>query len=223
MPSKKDYYEILGVSDRAPAEEIKKAYRVLAKKYHPDANPNNKSAEEKFKELSEAYYVLSDSKKRGEYDSYKKGGSSQAYGGGGGFQGAQGFNYDDILRAFRGAQGHAHRQAGGGGRRSTVRFGGSAGGFEDIFSELFGGGRGEEEYGVDPPAVSSDSSATLKISRARAQKGGEVSFKAHEGRTITVKIPPGVVSGKRLRLARQGNLCPTCSHPGDLILTIKVE
>ncbi|MBI2095801.1 MAG: J domain-containing protein [Candidatus Omnitrophica bacterium] len=216
MPAKKDYYEILGVSERAAAEEIKKAYRALAKKHHPDANPGSKSAEEKFKEISEAYYVLSDPKKRGEYDSYKKGGFSQAYGSGGGFQGARGFNFEEILRAFRGAQG-------GGGRRTTVRFGGSAGGFEDVFSELFGGGRAEEGYGGEPSAVSPDASATLKISRARAQKGGEVSFETRDGKKITVKIPSAIVAGKKLRLAGQGNLCPTCGHPGDLILTIKVE
>lgn len=216
MPAKRDYYEILGVSDRATAEEIKKAYRALAKKHHPDANPGNRSAEEKFKELSEAYYVLGDPKKRSEYDAYKKGGFSQAYGSGGGFQGARGFDFEEILRAFRGAQGHTYRQAGGGGRRTTVRFGGG-GGFEDVFSDLFGGAE-------QPPAeVSSDATATLKISRARAQKGGEVSFQTHDEKKITVKIPPGIVSGKKLRLVGQGGLCPACGHHGDLILTIKVE
>jgi DnaJ-class molecular chaperone len=221
VAGKKDYYETLGVSERASADEIKKTYRNLAKKYHPDANPNNKAAEEKFKEISEAYYVLSDAKKRADYDHYKKSGFAGAYGSGaGGFQGAQGFNFEEILRAFRGAQG---------GGRVHVRFGrgGEAGPFQDIFSELFGGGRGygsgEEYAGPETEEISSDMAATLKISRSRAQKGGEVSFTTRDGKKITVKIPAGIPSGKKLRLSRQGNACPTCHHPGDLILTIKVE
>ena len=77
MPPQKDYYAILGVRDTASLDEIKRAYRGLAKKYHPDAKPNNKSAEERFKEISEACYVLSDSKKRSEYDAYKRSGFSR--------------------------------------------------------------------------------------------------------------------------------------------------
>ncbi len=220
MASQKDYYEILGINEHASADEIKKTYRVLAKKYHPDTNPNNKAAEEKFKEISEAYYVLSDPKKRGEYDAYKKSGfSSQRFGGAtGGFQGARGFDFEEILRAMRGAQGSG---------RTSFRFGGGMRGFEDILGDIFTGGRpsdeDEEAYGAEPVPVSSDSAATLKISRSRAQKGGEVSFAASGGKKITVKIPAGITSGKKLRLSRQGHVCPTCHHPGDLILTIKVD
>ncbi len=213
---KKDYYQTLGVAESASSDEIKKAYRNLAKKYHPDANPNNKPAEEKFKEISEAYYVLNDSKKRREYDSYKKSGFSQDYGSGGGFQGAQGFNYEEILRAFRGGQ--------GGGRRTAVRFGGGMSGFEDIFGDLFGSpSRGFENEEEAVETISSDLAVALKISKSRAHKGGEVSFAMNDGKKITVKIPAGISSGKKLRLSRQGKTCPTCSHPGDLILTLKVE
>lgn len=227
MAGPKDYYKILDVSESATADEIKKAYRALAKKFHPDTNPNNKAAEEKFKEISEAYYVLSDTKKRQEYDAYKRSGFAGGYGPGGGasggFQGAQGFNYEDILRAFRGAQS-------GGGRSGGVhmRFGGGAGAFEDIFSELFGGGGSggfrqarEEEEAIEE--ISSDVTATLKISKARAKSGGEVSFTDRHGKKITVKIPPGITTGKKLRLSRQGSECPACHHNGDLILTIKIE
>ena len=215
MAPPKDYYKTLGVGESASVDEIKKSYRSLAKKYHPDANPNNKSAEEKFKEISEAYYVLSDAGKRREYDSFKKGGFSSATqrgGPGSGWQGAQGFDFEEILKMFRTGQG------GGGGGRTHFRS--SMGGFEDIFSS---GGMQEEQEEYAPAKISSDASATLRISKSRAQKGGEVSFTAKEGKKITVRIPPGITSGKKLRLARQGNVCPTCDHPGDLILTIKVE
>ena len=209
MPQK-DYYKILGVSENASPDEIKKAYRLLAKKYHPDANPNNKAAEEKFKEISEAYYVLSDDKKRREFDQFKRSGFSQGPqagpGGGRGFQGAQGFDYEEILRAFRNAQ------SGSGAGSFRVR----SGGMGNIFEGLFGGG-GMGGY------EDSDLTAVLKISKSRAQKGGEVSFTTSDGKKITVKIPAGIASGKKLRLSRQGNTCPTCNHPGDLILTIKVE
>ena len=215
--SPKDYYRVLGVGEKASADEIKRVYRTLAKKYHPDANPGNKPAEEKFKEISEAYYVLNDEKKRREYDAFKQSGF-RAPGGQGGFQGAQGFNFEEILRAF---QGGPSTGSGRGGRRSTtVHFGGGMRGFEDVFSDLFSGGGREEEI---QQSVSADAHATLSLPRARAQRGGEVSFTAEEGKKITVKIPAGIAGGKKLRLSRQGHICPTCHHPGDLILTIKVE
>ena len=209
----KDYYQTLGVGENASADDIKKAYRMLAKKYHPDANPNNKSAEEKFKEISEAYYVLNDAKKKQEYDAYKKSGFSAGGGRASGWQGAQGFNFEEILRAARSAQ--------GGG--AHARFGGSAHGFEDIFSNLFGGGGRYDRDDEELSEISSDLHAGLKISKARAAKGGEATFTTSVGKKITVKIPPGITSGKKLRLARQGADCPTCHHPGDLILTLRVE
>ena len=205
--AQKDYYKVLGVSEGASADEIKKVYRTLAKKYHPDTNPNNKAAEEKFKEISEAYYVLSDAKKRQEYDQYKKSGFSQKFQGGQGFQGAQGFDFEELLRQFRSGQGG----------RSRVRMGG-------VFEDLFGGAPDEYEEGMEAgiPKVSSDVTATLRIPKSKAQKGGSMSF-TKGGRTITVNIPAGITSGKKLRLARQGEMCPACDHPGDLILTIQVE
>ena len=224
--AQKDYYKILGVPEAAGADEIKKVYRTLAKKYHPDANPNNKSAEEKFKEISEAYYVLSDAKKRKEYDEYKKYGYSTGPGAGHGrghasqgFQGAQGFDFEEILRAFSARGGPASGGRGG----YSVR----SGNMGNIFEGIFGGGGGaDDEYesgNAGGSKVSSDLSATLRVPKAKAQKGGELRFTTSSGKTITVNIPPGITSGKKLRLARQGNVCTTCDHPGDLILTIKVE
>jgi len=218
--SQKDYYKVLGVSESASADEIKKVYRSLAKKYHPDANPGNKSAEEKFKELSEAYYVLSDEKKRREYDSFKKSGFRQGPSGSQGFQGAQGFDFEELLRGFR-------SQSGQGRGSQTFHFrSGPGGGGMGIFEGLFGGGipQEEDDYENIPQGhkISSDANATLKVSKAKAKSGGEMRF-VKDGQTITVKLPAGVTSGKKLRLSRQGNMCQTCDHPGDLILTIKVE
>lgn len=220
MSSAKDYYSVLGVKENATADEIKKVYRTLAKKYHPDANPGNKSAEEKFKEISEAYYVLSDDKKRREYDAYKKGGFSSGGGSSSGWQGAQGFDFDEILRMFRSGQG----VGGGGARSGSYRYGGSMRGFEDIFQGFGGGGYSSADEGEEvSEKVSSDLSATLNISKNRAQKGGEVTFTTRDGKKITVMIPAGIASGKKLRLSRQGRICHTCEHPGDMIITLKVE
>ncbi|MCZ7592961.1 MAG: molecular chaperone DnaJ [Kiritimatiellae bacterium] len=126
MPTaKRDYYEVLGIGRSASADEIKKAYRKLAVQYHPDKNPGNKEAEEKFKEISEAYEVLSDTSKRQRYDQFGHAGVGGAGGGGGGFQGGGfgGIDLEEALRTFMGA-------FGGGGQRGS------------IFDDFFGGGGG---------------------------------------------------------------------------------
>ena len=229
MASQKDYYKALGVSESASAEEIKKVYRKLAVKYHPDKNPGSgkQAAEAKFKEISEAYFVLSDAKRRAQYDQMRKFGGGQASN----FAGAQGFNFEDLLRQYS----SGGRARGGGGRYSA---------FSDIFGDLFSGGGGgspfrvyssgsprrgfdedEDEYGQVPaeaPQESADVVVNLKISRKKAKEGGSVMFKTPEGQTISVKIPANTQAGQKLRLARQGRTCPTCQHPGDLILQIKI-
>ena len=234
MASQKDYYKVLGVPETVSADELKKVYRKLAVKYHPDKNPGSgkSAAEAKFKEISEAYYVLSDDKRRAQYDQMRK------YGGGQGssnFAGAQGFNFEDLLRQFSG--GGARGRSAGGGQYSA---------FSDVFGDLFsgggGGGRGpfrvyssgsprqqfyEEEDPYDqmqgqPSQESADIVVNLKISKKKAKEGGSVMFKIPEGQTVSVKIPAGTREGQKLRLARQGRACPTCHHPGDLILQIRM-
>jgi len=215
----KNYYTILGVNENASIDEIKKAYRKLALKYHPDKNPDNrKAAEERFKEISEAYYVLSDGKRRSEYDAYRKG-----YGpgmGGQGFAGAEGFDFDEILKHF------------GAGGRTRQRGGFTGGGFEeifDVFRHMGGNVRtqyvypGEDDYeSFAHKRQNSDLNAALPIPKDLATRGGEVSFR-HNEKKITLKIKPGTVDGQKLRIKGFGKTCPTCGHPGDLILTIKVK
>lgn len=221
----KDFYKILGVSETADAETIKREYRKLAVKFHPDKNPKDrKHAEDRFKEISEAYYVLSDAKRRAEYDQMRRFGAS---GGGhpGAYAGAHGFDFEDLLRQFN-AQGSRP-----GGRYSA---------FGDVFEDLFGGASGsgfrqhssrrgpsQHPYQGSQTAASEEPDAdvkvNLRISAEKADKGGPVSFRTPEGKTISVKIPPHVRNGQKLRLARQGRPCHACRHEGDLILTLKVE
>lgn len=225
--AQKDYYKILGVSETASAGEIKKVYRKLAVKYHPDKNPNNSAAENRFKEISEAYFVLSDSKKRSEYDQMRKYGSGM----GGNFAGAQGFNFEDLLGSF--SSGRKSR-----GTRYSA--------FSDIFEDLFSGGGATRSssqqfyssgdpgggfYGYQKPCASqnvktsvetADITVNLKISKQKAISGGKVTFRTHDGKSIAVNISPNTKDGQKLRLARQGKVCSTCQHKGDLILRIKV-
>jgi len=219
--SDKNYYKVLGVSESASLDEIKKVYRGLAMKYHPDRNPENKSAAEKrFKEISEAFYVLGDEKRRAEYDAYKKG---YGYGARSGeFTGAQGFDFEEILKHF-----------GGGGFGGARR--GRSSGLEDIFSAFQGmdsdgvrteyiytGGPGRGSRYAASARETTDTSATLAIPARLAEKGGEVLFN-YGGKKITLRIKPNTPSGQKLRIKDQGETCPHCNHPGDLIVTIKIN
>src|SRR5438067_157339 len=143
----KDYYDILGVKKTATDEELKKAYRNLAKKHHPDRNKGNKEAENKFKEISEAYAVLSDKEKREQYDRLGR----EAFAGGNPF-GASGFDFSQFAEQFGRASGR--------GRAGGRRPGGGGAGFTDIFSDLFGGGGVEFEQG---PQRGGDVEAELTI------------------------------------------------------------
>jgi DnaJ-class molecular chaperone len=236
MNHQKDYYQILGLTEKASADDIKKTYRKLAIRYHPDKNPNNvKEAEAKFKEISEAYYVLSDEKRRAQYDQLRKYGGPSASN----FAGAQGFDFEDFLRQFSSRGGSASFGAGGQRRQAHGQY--SV--FDDILGDLFGGGFGsaksyrksqprgyefytnEESGGVYPEtkSVDTDIRVNLRVSKEKAQKGGKVTFRTPEGKTLSVTIPPQTQSGQKLRLTRQGHLCPVCQHEGDLLLQIKVE
>ncbi len=211
-----EYYKILGVEKTASAAEIKKAYRKLALKYHPDKNPDNKEAEDKFKQISEAYAVLSDEKKRQEYDTYGSAGFQQRYSQEDIFRG---FDMNDILGQF----GFGGRSGG----RTSFRFsnqGGASGNPFDFFSQAGGGCGGG---GCRPqPVKGQDQTYELAITLEDVLNGGEknISLRRDGGsQNIAVKIPKGIESGKRLRLSGKGAPSPSGGSPGDLYLKVTVQ
>ena len=217
----KDYYSVLEVSRTATPEEIKKAYRKLAMKWHPDKNPGDKKAEEKFKELSEAYEALSDPQKRDMYDQYGFTGSQQGRGGPGGF--GQG--------GFGGA-------AGGFGQGGFNRGGPGGENFQDMFGDIFGdifgpaAGRrgGFSGKGAPRKVRGADLRYTLNIALEDAALGVEktISYirnRANKEETakLSVKVPAGVKHGQRLRLAGEGDGSPADGPAGDLFVIVNIQ
>lgn len=209
----KDYYEILGVPRTADAETIKKAYRALALKYHPDRNPGDKKAEETFKAINTAYDALSDPKKKALYDEF------------GEVALREGFNAEQFRQyqsAFRGG-------GGGGAVNFEDLFGGGGGGdYGSIFEQFFGGGmpgspRGGGRRAQRPraPSKGPDLEGSLPIDLPTAVRGGEVSMNVN-GSSITVKVPSGIKDGHKLRLAGKGVPSPD-GFAGDLLLTVRVQ
>ena len=184
----RDYYDILGVKKGASDDEIKKAYRNLAKKFHPDKNKGNKEAENKFKELSEAYAVLSDKEKREQYDRLGREAFSGFGGAGGGANPFAGFDFSQFAEQFGGARGR---------RAANTRQRG--GGFTDIFSDLFGAGGGAAEYEMPEQEIE----AQLTIDFRDAVLGATMDLTVN-GDRIKVKIPEGVADGQRIRVPRKG-------------------
>lgn len=202
----KDFYAILGVSKDASESEIKKTYRSLARKYHPDSNPDDAGAEARFKEISEAYSVLSDATARAEYDQIRTmqaGGPRFTSGGGQG-------GFEDVFGGMFGG--------GGGGMPRSA----SGGDYGDLFSGLFGGGGAGGFGGYREPTKGRDIISRVTLDLKVALAGTEVSLEGPGGKKITARVPAGVKDGQKVRLRGKGHPSPDGGRPGDVIITVGV-
>ncbi len=219
----RDYYDVLGVQRDATADQIKKAYRGLARKHHPDANPGDKTAEAKFKEVQNAYDILSDTEKKARFDQFGMAAFEAGMGGAGygprsgpqewaaragGVPGGENIDFSQFFNIRPGSgAGPPEEEHGGGGI------------FDDIMSRMRGGGANRRR----PPSRPVEAEASITIPFLTAVRGGETSIELERdgGRreTKVVRIPPGLESGAKLRLKGQGDQGGTT----DLILAVSVE
>lgn len=208
-----DYYERLGVSKSSTPTEIKKAYRKLALKYHPDKNKGDKEAEAKFKEISEAYAVLSDPEKKNQYDTYGSTNFHQRYSQEDIFRG---FDINDILRQF----GFAGGQSSG----FRANMGGMGGG--SSFSSFFNQGHGGCGGGCgSTPVKGQDMTYQITVDLEEVLNGAERAITLRKNgspQTVSVKIPKGIEEGKRLRLQGKGGNSQNGGPPGDLYLKVSI-
>ncbi|MDY7012314.1 MAG: J domain-containing protein [Cyanobacteriota bacterium] len=224
MPSTdfKDYYAILGVSKTASAEEIKKTFRKLALKYHPDRNPGNKAAEARFKEISEAYEVLSDPEKRKKYDNYGQYWQQVGQGGGpargagvdfGGFDFGRYGSFEEFINDLLGGIGGAGagRTSGGYTYRTSTSTGRTGYGTADGFGSGFNG-----------QTAQADTESTIRLTLSEAYRGARK--RLNLGReTVDVRIPPGAKPGVRIRVREKGNFNPYTRKRGDLYLNVELD
>ena len=208
----KDFYAILGVKKDASDADLKKTYRKLARQYHPDSNPGDAKAEARFKEISEAYSVLSDPDLRREYDQVRAMGSGARFTPGApGAAGGAGF--EDVFGGMFGNRGG----------RTTY----TTGGFEDLLGGMFGGGGfGSASGGFrgdGGPMKGADITANTTLDFLTAIRGDTVTLTMQNGRETKVKIPAGVADGQKIRLKGKGQPSLDGGAPGDLVLTIAVR
>ncbi len=199
----KDFYAMLGVSKDVSEAELKKVYRKLARKYHPDSNPGDAAAEAKFKEISEAYSVLADAEQRREYDELRAMGSGARFTAGG--PGAGGF--EDVFSHF-----------------STNR--GSSADFDDIFAMFGQGGgfgRGGRRAGFGVPTKGQDLRARTTLDFVTAVQGSTVSLQSEDGKPFRIKVPAGVADGQKIRLRGRGRPSPDGGENGDIVVEVTVR
>ncbi|MCC4247712.1 DnaJ C-terminal domain-containing protein [Microbacterium testaceum] len=211
----KDFYKVLGVDKGVSAADLKKTYRKLARQYHPDSNPGDAKAEAKFKEISEAYAVLSDPEQREEYDQIRAMGSGARFSAGG----ANGGGFEDVFSRFG-------QQRGG----ST---GPMPGGFDDFFSMFdqqgssFGSGRFGQPSGgyrgFGGPQRGADVTARTTLDFVTAAKGETITLQGEDGAPFKVKIPAGVADGQKIRLRGRGRPSPDGGESGDIVVTVAVR
>ncbi len=221
----KDFYAILGVPQDADAAAIKKAYRKLARKHHPDQNAGDPASEQRFKEIGEAHSVLADPEQRREYDAVRqmaRGGARFTAGGPGGSAGG----FDDVFSSMFGGGG------GGGGTRVRYSTGGGGGAqpnLEDLLGGMFGGGGAGPAYGgtgfraPQGPRKGADLTARTSLPFRDAVEGATVTLGTSGGGQITTRIPAGVKDGQKIRLRGKGQTGESGAPAGDLILTVAVE
>jgi DnaJ-class molecular chaperone len=222
MDQMRDPYTVLGVSRSASEKDIKSAYRKLAKKYHPDQNPDDPSAHAKFAEATNAYDLLTDTGKRGQFDRGEidadgnpkfAGFNPGAAGFGGAGRGARGsqsgFSAEDILKEFMSGFGGAQQR------------GGRAAGFDPFGGQGFAGAPGGGAR--QPQARGEDTNATVAVSLEDAHKGGSVPLRLPNNKVVNVKLPDTVEDGQQIRLKGQGQASPWGGEPGDAIVTVKFE
>ncbi len=220
----KDFYAILGVPKDADGAAIKKAYRKLARKHHPDQNAGDAAAEQRFKDIGEANSVLSDAEKRREYDAVRQmahGGARFTAGGPGGGNGG----FDDVFSSMFGGSGGGR---GGGARVRYSTGGGGEPNLEDLLGGMFGGGGGPAYGGTgfrapQGPRKGADLTARTSLSFRDAVEGATVTLSTNGGDQITTRIPAGVKDGQKIRLRGKGQRGDAGATPGDLILTVTVE
>lgn len=214
----RDPYTVLGVSKTASDDEIKSAYRALAKKFHPDLNPGKKDIEAKFKEINAAYDLLSDPDKKSKFDR----GETDAQG-------------NETRRSYRSYSGSGAGGFPGGGSGGDPSFSDFVG--EDIFADLFGGvrakgtrfhssnwGQGSDPFaGAREKARGADTQEYVNVGFTEAALGAKKRFKLSNGKTVEIAIPPGTESGKRMRLKGQGYAGLREGQSGDAIVEINVE
>lgn len=212
----KDFYKVLGVDKSVSAADLKKAYRKLARQFHPDSNAGDAKAEARFKEISEAYSVLSDEEQRREYDQIRSLGSGARFTSGGPGQGS---GFEDVFGGMFG-------QGVPGGARGT-RSGARGGGFEDLLGGLFPGGGGFGQTsggfrGFGGPTPGRDVTASATVDFVSATRGDTLELSGAGGRMINVRIPAGVTDGQTLKLRGKGEPSSDGGGAGDLLLTVNV-
>jgi molecular chaperone DnaJ len=210
----KDFYKTLGVDKDVSEADLKKTYRKLARKYHPDSNPGDAKAEATFKEISEAYSVLNDAEQRAEYDQIRAMGSGARFTSGGGQSGG----FEDVFSAFQ--------QGGRGGPRAQ-----SASNFEDFFANFepagFGSGRFGQTTGgyrgFGGPQRGADVTARTTVDFVTATKGETITLQGEDGKPFKVKIPAGVSDGQKIRLRGRGRPSPDGGETGDIVVQVAVR